>query len=75
VTTVIEHIDDCCVVGVVCRDVLVLDVFHMAVLCTWWDPSAQSEENKSEQVRQCMYGSRTLSALWLHLEPTHLRLS
>ena len=34
VTTVVEHIDAYGVVGVVCRDVLVRDVFHMAVLCT-----------------------------------------
>jgi hypothetical protein len=48
-----------------------------------WDPSAQSEENKSEQVRQCMDLSEQVRQCmdlqhclhclhWLHLEPTHL---
>jgi hypothetical protein len=35
-----------------------------------WDPSAQSEGSKSEQVRQRMDLEHCLH--WLHLEPTHL---
>jgi hypothetical protein len=35
-----------------------------------WDPSAQSEESKSEQARQCMDVEHCLH--WLHLEPTPL---
>jgi hypothetical protein len=35
-----------------------------------WDPSAQSDNNKSEQVKQCMDLRQCLNLL--HLEPTHL---
>jgi hypothetical protein len=37
--------------------------------CGRWDPSEENEENKSEQVRQCMDLEHCLH--WLHLEPTH----
>jgi hypothetical protein len=35
-----------------------------------WDPSAVSDDSKSEQVKQCMDLVHCLH--WLHLEPTHL---
>jgi hypothetical protein len=36
-----------------------------------WDPSGESDNNnKSEQVKQCMDLRHCLH--WLHLEPTHL---
>ena len=34
-----------------------------------WDPCAQSDGSKSEQVRQCMDLQHSLH--WLHLGPTH----
>jgi hypothetical protein len=35
-----------------------------------WDPSAESDNSKSEQVKHCMDLEHCMH--WLHLEPTHL---
>jgi hypothetical protein len=40
--------------------------------CTTWNPSAQSDDSKSEQVKHCIHLQHSLH--WLHLEPTHLSL-
>jgi hypothetical protein len=38
-------------------------------LCSGWDPSAESDNSKSEQVKNCMDLEHCLHLL--HLEPTH----
>jgi hypothetical protein len=40
--------------------------------CGGWDPSGESDNSKSEQVKQCMGLEHYLHCL--HLEPTHLLL-